>query len=383
MARKRQRNSSQSELLYDSSEQQKQQIESMAMPQLPQNWPQNERDESHDTKNLPDSEQQKQQIGNSEQQKQQIGNSNESEEQSKRTRGPTMMHSGWEKDGGNLHIELNEHGQVIGSEGTRLSSNLGVLARNGILAPLNHKDWRLVPNRVEEDQWRSLVHCWSSKEAKMTKMNNGVKPTRIEVLKKTHIRSNKEPVNEIAGEVMKQMDDLAEVYPELNVPGSAPNDVYSQVMGLDTHGIVRTLGKGASPSLVYGPVYKRSQTEKRDFDTRVEMEVQKATSAMKIEMTEKMYEAKKEMEAMDKKLLEAKEEAKENNEVMERKLLETKMDMEETIADKVKEGIQAYVESLGINVDANLKSEQVPDNPLKHCQQPSSLVPGVHTRKLV
>lgn len=38
---------------------------------------------------------------------------------------------------------------------------------------------------------------------------------------------------------------------------------------------------------------------------------------MKIEMTEKMYEAKKEMEAMDKKLLEEKEEAKENNEVME------------------------------------------------------------------
>ncbi|KAH0773682.1 hypothetical protein KY290_010819 [Solanum tuberosum] len=292
MARKRQRNSSQGELLYDSSEQQKQQIGnseqqkqqigSMSIPQPPQNWPQNDRDESHDAKNLLDS--------------------NESEEQSKQTRGPTMMHSGWGKDGGNLHIELNEHGQVIGSEGTRLSSKLGMLARNDILAPLNHKDWRLVPSmykdriwahikentdatddmkcilmmsfgskwkeskheaktigydpyntdiehlahcpdRVEEDQWRSLVHYWSSKEAKMTKMNNGVKPTRIEVLKKTHIRANKQPVNEIAGEVMKQMDDLAEVYPELNVPGSAPNDVYSQIMGSDTHGIFRTLGK--------------------------------------------------------------------------------------------------------------------------------------------
>ncbi|WMV46191.1 hypothetical protein MTR67_039576 [Solanum verrucosum] len=129
------------------------------------------------------------------------------------------------------------------------------------------------PDRVEENQWSSLVHYWSSKEAK------------------------------------KQMNDLVEVYLELNVPGSAPNHVYSQA-------------------------------EKRDFDTRVEMEVQKATSAMKIEMTEKMYEAKKEMEAMDKKLLEAKEEAKENNEVMERKLSEAKMDMEEITADKVKEGIQ-------------------------------------------
>ncbi|KAG5580384.1 hypothetical protein H5410_051011 [Solanum commersonii] len=153
-------------------------------------------------------------------------------------------------------------------------------------------------------------------------------------------------------------------------------------MGSDTHGIVRTLRKGASPSLVYGPVYKRSQAEKRDFDSRVEMEVQKATSAMKIEMTEKMYEAKKEMEAMDKKFLEAKEEAKENNKVMERKLSEAKMDMEEIIADKVKEGIQAYVKSLGINIDVSLKSEQVPYNPLEDCQQPSSLVPGVHTRKV-
>ncbi|KAG5631486.1 hypothetical protein H5410_003203 [Solanum commersonii] len=218
------------------SEQQKQQIGSMSMPQRPQNWPQNKRDESHYTKNLPDS--------------------NETEEQSNRTRGPTMMHSEWGKDGGNLHIELNEHSQFIGSEGTRLSSKLGVLARNDILAPLNHKDWRLVPSmykdriwahikrllmmsfgskwkeskheaktigydpyntdierlshcpdRVEEDQWRSLVHYWSSKEAK------------------------------------KQMDDLAEVYPEFNVPRSATNDVYSQVMGSDTHGTVRTLGK--------------------------------------------------------------------------------------------------------------------------------------------
>ncbi|KAK6782393.1 hypothetical protein RDI58_020189 [Solanum bulbocastanum] len=249
----------------------------MSMPQPPQNWPQNERDESHDTENLPDSEQQKQQIGSmlmpqppqnwpqNERDEslntKNIPDSNESEEQSKLTRVPTMMHSGWGKDGGNLHIELNEHGQVIGSKGARLSSKLGVLARNGILAPLNHKDWRLVPSiykdriwahikenidatddkkrilmtsfgskwkeskheaktigydpyntdierlghcldRVEEDQWRSLVHYWSSKEAKMTKINNGVKPTRIEVFKKTHIRANKQPVNEIADEVM-------------------------------------------------------------------------------------------------------------------------------------------------------------------------------------
>nr|AAT38740.1 Putative leucine-rich repeat resistance protein, identical [Solanum demissum] len=251
------------------------------------------------------------------------------------------LYSGWGKDGGNLHIELNEHGQentdatddmkciLMMSYGSKWKESKHEAKTIGY-DPYNIDIERLAhcPDRVEEDQWRSLVHYWSSKEAKMTKKNNGVKPTRIEVLKKTHIRANKQPVNEIAGEVMKQMDDLAKVYPELNVPGSAPNDVYSQA-------------------------------EKRYFDSRVEKEVQKATSTMKIEMTKKMSEAKKEMEAMDKKLLEAKEEAKENNEVMERKLLEAKMDMEEIIADKVKEGIQSYVESLGINVDVNLKSEQV------------------------
>lgn len=33
--------------------------------------------------------------------------------------------------------------------------------------------------------------------------------------------------------------------------------------------------------------------------------------------------------------------------------------MDEIIADKVKDRLQAYVESLGINIDANIKSEQV------------------------
>ncbi|KAM3344331.1 hypothetical protein P3S68_026423 [Capsicum galapagoense] len=60
------------------------------------------------------------------------------------------------------------------------------------------------------------------------------------------------------------------------------------------------------------------------------------------------------MEAMDKKL----SEAKEDKEVVERKLLEAKMDMEVIIADKVKAGVQAYLESLGITIDAYTKSGQ-------------------------
>nr|XP_009794365.1 PREDICTED: uncharacterized protein LOC104241144 [Nicotiana sylvestris] len=167
---------------------------------------------------------------------------------------------------------------AIGPDATRLSSKLGVIARNDILAPLNHKDWRLVPklkntdatedmrrmlmisvgskwkewkheakmigyepynndierlakrpDRVEEDQWRkeqeeqrklSMPHTSERKSHSqiiddMTK-KNGVKPSRIEVFKETHTRKNKQPVNEIADETMKEMDEHAKVYPELN-----------------------------------------------------------------------------------------------------------------------------------------------------------------------
>ncbi|WMV13404.1 hypothetical protein MTR67_006789 [Solanum verrucosum] len=130
MARKRQRNSSQGDILYDSSEQQKQQIGSMSMPQSPQYWPQNKRDESHDTKNLPDFEQQKQQIG------------------SMPMPQPPQNWSQNERD--------KSHDTKNIPEGTRLSSKLGVLARNGILAPLNHKDWRLIPSMYKDRIWAHI-----------------------------------------------------------------------------------------------------------------------------------------------------------------------------------------------------------------------------------
>jgi len=67
-----------------------------------------------------------------------------------------MMHSGWGKDGGILHVELNDLGQPIGLEECRLSSKLGVLAQNDILAPLNHKDWRLLPDLYKNKIWTDI-----------------------------------------------------------------------------------------------------------------------------------------------------------------------------------------------------------------------------------
>ncbi|XP_047268826.1 uncharacterized protein LOC107871453 isoform X2 [Capsicum annuum] len=90
-------------------------------------------------------------------------------------------------------------------------------------------------------------------------------------------------------------------------------------------------------------------------EVMVKLEVQKATSAMKIEMAEKLVEAQKEMEAMDKKL----SKAKEDKEAVERKLSEAKMDMEVIIVGRVKAGVQAYLESLDITFDAYTKSGQI------------------------
>ncbi|KAH0685425.1 hypothetical protein KY290_016696 [Solanum tuberosum] len=65
-------------------------------------------------------------------------------------------------------------------------------------------------------------------------------------------------------------------------------------------------------------LYKRSQNEQRDFDKRVEIEVQKVTSTLKIEMEEKLFKAKEDIKVMDKKLLKAEE----GMEMMKKKLSE-------------------------------------------------------------
>ncbi|KAG5606556.1 hypothetical protein H5410_028048 [Solanum commersonii] len=163
----------------------------------------------------------------------------------------------------------------------------------------NHRD------SVEEDQWRALVRYWSSTDAKKKSERN-----------------------------KEKMNDLVEVYPELNVPRSAPT------------------GKGVAPSLVYDPLYKRSQNEQRDFDKRVEIEVQKVSSTLKIEMEEKLFEAKEEIEVMDKKL----SKVEEDMEMVKKKLSKENMNMEEKIDDKVKAGILAYVDSLGITLGLNRNS---------------------------
>lgn len=53
-------------------------------------------------------------------------------------------------------------------------------------------------------------------------------------------------------------------------------------METDTHEIIPTLEKEEAPSLFYGLVYKWSQAKKENFDTRVELDIQKATQLWKV-----------------------------------------------------------------------------------------------------
>lgn len=83
--------------------------------------------------------------------------SSEADHTQTRTRGPTWMNTqGWGEEGGILEIETNKFGQPIEEKASRLASNLGVLARNGILAPLHYVDWRLLPKVNKDNLWKAI-----------------------------------------------------------------------------------------------------------------------------------------------------------------------------------------------------------------------------------
>ncbi|CAL5392140.1 unnamed protein product [Camellia sinensis] len=74
----------------------------------------------------------------------------------KQTRGPTYVHGQWgTSDDGILKLVSNELNQVV--EGyTPLASHLGVLARDGSLAPLTFTTWHYVPQQNKDNIWREI-----------------------------------------------------------------------------------------------------------------------------------------------------------------------------------------------------------------------------------
>lgn len=49
-----------------------------------------------------------------------------------------------------IPVSLNTSGQPVGKEAATLSNFLGVLARDGILAPLTYHNWKHVPEKNKD-----------------------------------------------------------------------------------------------------------------------------------------------------------------------------------------------------------------------------------------
>ncbi|XP_028063800.1 uncharacterized protein LOC114267017 [Camellia sinensis] len=156
------------------------------------------------------------------------------------------------------------------------------------------------PDRVHEDQWRALVYYWGTQSASKsskknrkiwkkktlhhrtgrkpfsvvrleeTKKNNGVPASRSQVWMAAYMKdgtSNSDSVNE----VMTQMNELAEHMEGSSTdPAALQEQIFTQVMGPERPGHVRTFGLGPSPTDGFGGGYRRSQEQNRLFQTQVQ-----------------------------------------------------------------------------------------------------------------
>ncbi len=77
---------------------------------------------------------------------------------SKNTRGRTKLLKLFKRTKP-VKIKFNEYGQPIRKSASTLSNFLGLIAKNGQITPLSHKDWSLVPNTDKNLMW-NIVQVW-------------------------------------------------------------------------------------------------------------------------------------------------------------------------------------------------------------------------------
>ncbi|XP_058067561.1 uncharacterized protein LOC131216938 isoform X2 [Magnolia sinica] len=224
-----------------------------------------------------------------------------------KTRGPTRCFDVWKKrEGQRISISVNDLGQPICDNASKLTNFIGTLARNGEYAPLTFNDWRAVPNakkddmwglvtskfefdgnakawvlksigkkwrewkgelkklhyssheideerladldeRVQEDQWKILVQFWNSEEGKARSKTN-TKSRKKQLI--NHAAGSKSFAR-IREEETKLNEEISQ-QPGASQSSTIRNDLLSQVMGEDRHGRVRTYGLGPSPSDLWG-----------------------------------------------------------------------------------------------------------------------------------
>ncbi|KAJ6838693.1 uncharacterized protein M6B38_318720 [Iris pallida] len=87
--------------------------------------------------------------------------SNESQ-RTTRSRGPTRCSALPVESGNRLEVELNEHGQPIGTNSKYLSTFVGSLTRE--MVSIVFDDWRHVPNESKEYYWQAVVQKFTFKD---------------------------------------------------------------------------------------------------------------------------------------------------------------------------------------------------------------------------
>ncbi|AQK51661.1 hypothetical protein ZEAMMB73_Zm00001d049953 [Zea mays] len=207
-------------------------------------------------------------------------------------------------------VKCNQLGQPIGKEGGLLGQFLGTIARNGGYCPIDVNDWRkikkdsaetilqciqtkflyprscekwilksigrdwrkyksilkkklfspkkkrsylykLCPDDIDEDQWKSLVKYWKSSEGKALSEKNKLS---CQMKKTTHSGGTKSFAR--WSEDMVQLENLIEKQPELaqNCEGRVAweGDALHQVLGEEKSGQVHGMGLLPIPKQVYG-----------------------------------------------------------------------------------------------------------------------------------
>ncbi|XXG79647.1 hypothetical protein AAC387_Pa09g0675 [Persea americana] len=140
------------------------------------------------------------------------------------------------------------------------------------------------PARVNPDQWAWLVTFWGSQEGvarsrrnsrnheaqtmshtagtksfarirdeARTRNPDGQAPDRIEMFRMTHTCRDGQLVDQASEDVMRQLNESLSQQPESSQNSMTREAIFTQVMGEDRRGRVRTFGLGVTPSDIYGP----------------------------------------------------------------------------------------------------------------------------------
>ncbi|OMP06134.1 Transposase, Ptta/En/Spm, plant [Corchorus olitorius] len=157
----------------------------------------------------------------------------------KKTRGTTraLRIQGVTKDN-RIFIRLNTINQPIGSTDevvNNLSTYLGTLARNAVMAPLVYHDWRKVPRSKKIDML-DLVY--------KVKRGSNEEISQADMYLLTH--RNKEDTDRILLEYKHQLSRSLENSKDLDTQ----NGIFAQVMGIDKADHVYLYGRGVTSSVL-------------------------------------------------------------------------------------------------------------------------------------